>query len=401
MRIVLVGLAGYGETYVRVLLDRAHRDLRVVGGVDPAAERCSRLGDLKDLGVPIAPDLADFFHGREEADLAIVATPIHLHHHQVIACLEQGCHVLCEKPAAGTPAQVRAMIEAADHAGREVFVGFQWSFTRPIQALKRDILAGRLGRPKRFRTLVLWPRTQAYFRRSPWAGTQRVGSAAVYDSPVQNAAAHYLHNCFYLLGEAPERSAAPQTLVAEAYRANDIENFDTGCLRVQTRSGCEVLFYASHAVPHRLGPLLTYEFEEATVCYGGPAAGGFVAVFRDGRRHAYGSPEPGSNVAKIDAVLRCLRGESTNLCDLRAATPHALAIEGLRRSVGEPVAVPGEAVATTEARDDRLTWVRGLEEVLVQCYASGILPVKHGGLPWTVAGAEVTIQGDTERWVRR
>ena len=47
----------------------------------------------------------------------------------------------------------RMRVEAARTAATGVFVaiGFQWSFSRAVQALKRDVMAGVLGKPKRLR----------------------------------------------------------------------------------------------------------------------------------------------------------------------------------------------------------------------------------------------------------
>ena len=39
-----------------------------------------------------------------------------------------------------------------------------------MQELKRDILAGILGKPLHFKSVVLWPRRKSYYQRSNWAG---------------------------------------------------------------------------------------------------------------------------------------------------------------------------------------------------------------------------------------
>src|SRR5439155_21910363 len=99
------------------------------------------------------------------------------------------------------------MAEAAESAGRFLAIGYQWSYSTAVQALKRDILQGRFGRPLRFRTSVTYPRSKSYFRRNAWAGRERSEAGdAIYDSPVNNATAHFLHNMLYLLGDVPSTS---------------------------------------------------------------------------------------------------------------------------------------------------------------------------------------------------
>ena len=76
----------------------------------------------------------------------ILACPIPYHAEQSLCAVAHGSHVLCEKPTAALPADAQRMADAQSRRGREIFVGFQLSFTGPILALKRDILSGRYGR---------------------------------------------------------------------------------------------------------------------------------------------------------------------------------------------------------------------------------------------------------------
>lgn len=45
------------------------------------------------------------------------------------------------------------MIRARDHAGKQVSIGYQWSFSEAIGELKADVAAGLFGEPLRFKTL--------------------------------------------------------------------------------------------------------------------------------------------------------------------------------------------------------------------------------------------------------
>ena len=129
-----------------------------------------------------------------------------------------------------------------------VAIGYQWSFSPAIQRLKGDIAAGVFGAPKRLKTIVLWPRDETYYSRNRWAGKQRDEAGnPIFDSPVSNACAHYLHNMLYVLGDAVDRSAIPSRVSAELYRAHPIENYDTAALRCWTDRGVEILFIVSHA----------------------------------------------------------------------------------------------------------------------------------------------------------
>ena len=48
-----------------------------------------------------------------KVDAISICTPPHLHREIVIAALQRGIHILCEKPLAGTLEDAQAMVEAA------------------------------------------------------------------------------------------------------------------------------------------------------------------------------------------------------------------------------------------------------------------------------------------------
>jgi len=204
---------------------------RLVAGIDPNPERSAFYQAIRQAGIPIYPDLESFYRSGS-ADLVIIAAPIHLHAPLTCLALANGSNVLCEKPLCATLADARRMADTEQSSGKFVAVGFQWSFSAAIQKLKQAVLAGELGRPIRLKTKVLWPRHRSYYLRNDWAGRIKTeGGEWVLDSPAHNAAAHYLHNMFYLLGDAIPTSAWPEQVQCERWRANPIENFDTAALR--------------------------------------------------------------------------------------------------------------------------------------------------------------------------
>ena len=392
--VVAVAIGGYAANYIKLLLDEGpKRNVRLVGAVDPTAQRQPMAEELKQRGVPIYDDLASFY-ADHSADLAVIASPIHMHAPQTCEALAAGSHVLCEKPLAATIQDARRMADAQAAAGRFVAIGYQWSFSPAIQSLKADILAGRLGRPVRLRTLVLWPRRRSYYRRNDWAGCVKSPDGRwVLDGPAGNATAHFLHNMFYVLGDDVRTSAAPVDVQAELYRANDIANYDTAALRCRTEAGAELLFYTTHATSTERGPIFQYEFENATVVYDGDAAeGNIVASFTDGAEQAYGDPGA-DNMAKLWRAVDCVRTGDSPPCTIAAATPHTLCMDGAQESHRPVAEFPAEAVEVAAFGEDTLTFVPGLAEHLTQCYDRGTLPGELGGVDWASPGEVVDLRG--------
>src|SRR5688572_1786893 len=325
VRVALAGIGGYGESYVDALLnDRRAAGTKLVGFVDPMPQRCRRLAEIRAAGIPIHANLQALF-ADTAVDLLMISTPIHLHCPQTCFALARNVNVLCEKPLAGTLADGMTMVDAQRTSKAFAAIGYQWSFSAAVQALKRDVMSGALGRPIRMKALVFFPRPVSYFSRNDWAGRIRAADGqGVYDSPVNNATSHYLHNMFYVLGRTRETSAMPATVQAELYRANSIENFDTAAIRASTDDGVEILFYTTHAVMDRQGPGSRYEFENAVVDFD-MAGGQFVARFRDGRVKNYGHPNHDRHEKVWQSVDAVRSGESV-ACGVRGALAHTACV---------------------------------------------------------------------------
>jgi predicted dehydrogenase len=154
VRVLMIAIGGYGYHYLQTLLNEVSADLAVLAGVvDPFARDSPAWSTVAALGVPVCDTLERFYDSGHEADLAVVVSPIQLHVPQSIAALDRGSAVLCDKPLTGSIQEARALLAARDRAARFVMVGYQWSYSAAIQGLKRDLLAGVLGHPRRMVTL--------------------------------------------------------------------------------------------------------------------------------------------------------------------------------------------------------------------------------------------------------
>ena len=389
---LMVAIGGYGYHYLKALLDEPQPSrCRIVGVVDPMA-RLSRLWPAVSLlRVPVCATIEEFYGEGRTADLAVIASPIHWHVPQAIVALAGGSLVLCDKPLGATIQEAGALIEARDRSGHWVMIGYQWSFSSAILALKRDILAGLFGRPIRLSTLCCWPRDFSYYARNDWAGrlSHKATGRWVLDSPANNAMAHHLHNLFFLLGPEPHLSARPRSVQAELYRAYPIESCDTAACRVVTDHGVEVLFYASHATERTLASRFRLEFEHAVVTCG-EESGDVVSMDRKGQRKSYGSPDDTPQFHKLVAALNHIEGGGTVFCGPEAAMSQTLAVNGMHDSVPEIRTFPVELLRN-ESSPDRV-YAEGLDETLLRCYREATLPAE-AEVPWAVAGRTVSLAG--------
>lgn len=385
--IAFAGIGGYGNRNLQPFLDHPDAsDFRIVAAIDPAPHRAARYDDLIRRRIPLFESLEAFFDAGR-ADLIVLSTPIHMHAQQTCDALSRRMNVLCEKPLCSTVLDAKRMAAAQRESGLHVAIGYQASFSQAVQRLKADIRKGRLGRPRRMKTIVLWPRDDRYYARNQWAGRQRAADGTlILDSPVNNACAHYLHNMFYLLGDRIDTSAVPERVTAELYRANPIQNYDTAAIRCHTTQGVEILFIVSHAIAETTHPTFCYEFEHATVVSENRS---IVARFADGTIEDYGNPETDPDRKLWLTVDAVTRGEAS-ICGIAAATPHTQCTWAAQHSAPRIAQFPESQVQITQSADARLISVKGLDEVLLACYERACLPTDLG-VEWASPGKEVFI----------
>ena len=127
----------------------------VVGliGSDPVrtAERAAANGvaaSFTDLGAAIAAT---------GADAVAISTPPHSHSPLTLQALSLGCHVLCEKPFARDAAEARAMLAAAEAAGKVHMLGHEFRYAPPRAAVARAIADGMIGTPRAVTIMQLMP----------------------------------------------------------------------------------------------------------------------------------------------------------------------------------------------------------------------------------------------------
>lgn len=362
MKVLLVGAGGYGQLYLKLLLENTDSQIEFEGIVEKYFDSCPMKEDIVSSGIPVYESMQDFF-AEHSADLSVICTPPFLHREQSIYAVMQGSNVLCEKPAAPTVKEVEAMIEAEKKYGKFIAVGYQWSFSEAIQELKKDIIGGRLGKALSFKTIISWPRDYAYYSRGGgWAGRISRDGSLILDSIASNACAHYIHNMFFILGEDMNTSAVPHSVEAECLRANNIENFDTCILRMKMQGGAELFFAASHSAKEGLSPEFIYEFENATVSFCADEGSEIIADFGNGQKKNYGDPFA-DIMKKFWDCVECVKSGETPICTAKTAIAHTKLIQSIYNNA-EISDFPDEIKVVGEKR----IYIQGLYENICKAY---------------------------------
>ena len=145
LRVGVIGAGLMGTTHVRLLTGAvAGADVVAVSDAVAAnAERVAREADVRTVHT----DGLDLI-GDPGVDAVVIASPAETHEAFVLACIEAGKPVLCEKPLAATVEASRRVLDAEVAAGRRlVQVGFMRRFDPGYADMKTRLDAGLIGRP--------------------------------------------------------------------------------------------------------------------------------------------------------------------------------------------------------------------------------------------------------------
>jgi predicted dehydrogenase len=142
------GLVGTGHWMRLALLPalQAHPQVEIVGCVGATAAEALSFAEKERAGAPF-PDLGAMLAVTGRPDFVVIATPDHMHAPALTAALEAGVAAYCEKPLANDFATATRLAELGERSGVAATVGYSFRFNPAIQALKRDLEAGRLGDP--------------------------------------------------------------------------------------------------------------------------------------------------------------------------------------------------------------------------------------------------------------
>jgi predicted dehydrogenase len=135
LKVAIIGAGHMGRYHAGKLARCEGVQIAGVADADPA--RASALAQEHGCAV-----FTDYRQVLAVADAAVVAVPTDRHHEVALACLENGLHVLVEKPIAVTLEEARELIAAADARKRVLQVGHVERYNKAFTAL-----AARMDRP--------------------------------------------------------------------------------------------------------------------------------------------------------------------------------------------------------------------------------------------------------------
>ena len=190
LKIAVVGL-GAAARNIHLPAIAKLQTVELVGGVDPYADKTA-------FKFPVYDDLAALLNA-VTPDIVAIVTPPDSHFGLIMACLDAGVHVFCEKPFVLTLDEARQVIDAAATRGRHVVVNNEFRFMNIHEAAKAQI-----GKPG-FGDLLFVSIHQTFFvtdeTEKGWRGASNQRTCFEFGT-------HALDLCRYFYDENPTSISA-------------------------------------------------------------------------------------------------------------------------------------------------------------------------------------------------
>ena len=136
----MVGLGWWGRHMVKSVAGSDSIEIVRLTSRNPDGHR----DFSKEIGIPLAPSY-DHVLKDPDVDAVILCTPHSQHEEQVLAAVDRGKQIFCEKPLSLTRASIERMLEAVNGAGLIMGVGHERRYESTMEAIAEIVASGALG----------------------------------------------------------------------------------------------------------------------------------------------------------------------------------------------------------------------------------------------------------------
>ncbi len=217
LKVGLIGLGDIALAHVPGWQASPHTELVAGSYLRPARRE---IWQQAQTGMKFYDHPADLI-ADSDLDIIDICSPNMFHTEQVVAALEAGKHVICEKPLAPTPAEIRKMIAARDRSGKLLMTAQHMRYRGASRALKAEIDKGALGEV--YHARAWWLRRSDLPPRPTFIYKDRAGGGACIDIGV-----HVLDMALWLMGYPQPVTVSGTARIGLAHHAGAFTTYEAG-----------------------------------------------------------------------------------------------------------------------------------------------------------------------------
>lgn len=237
---VSFGIAGFGLHAVKRLMPgfEQAKNCRVTAlsrrNIDAARESAA------EYKIPVAFDSIAAMAASPEVDAVLVTTPNSCHLADVLAVVNAGKHVLCEKPLGMNADECREMVEAARNRGVQFGVAQVFRFNESVRKFRELVSAGKIGCP-------ILARSEFSFFADPSHPRTWLYSAAVAGAgPIFDVGVHCIDTLRFVLADGVKQVSAS---AVRDERSGDVES--AAVLTLEFAKGTIATVFVSYRAEYR------------------------------------------------------------------------------------------------------------------------------------------------------
>lgn len=233
IRVAIIGTGNIAKTHIHSYLTFSDR-CQIVAIADIFPDKAQGMADHFNLKVDVVDSYKRLL-GRSDIDLVSICTPPYTHADITVDFLNDGKHVIVEKPMAASLEECDRMIAAAEHSGTVFSVVSQNRYREPIMKLKHVIDSGKIGRIVHAQVDSFWWRGHCYYDlwwRGLWS---KEGGGCTL-----NHAVHHIDMLGWIMGMPNKVTAVLSNAAHDNAEVEDISiavlQYDQGALAQITSS---------------------------------------------------------------------------------------------------------------------------------------------------------------------
>jgi UDP-N-acetyl-2-amino-2-deoxyglucuronate dehydrogenase len=254
IRFGLIGCGRIAQRHAEHIIKRG----KLVAVCDVVKEKADKMAAA--TGAKAYYTVEDFLKSGDSIDVVSVCSPNGLHASHAINALNAGHHVLCEKPMAISVYDCGEMIKTAERMNKRLFAIKQNRFNPPVEAVKKTIDEGRLGKIHSIQLSCFWNRNPEYYQNS-WKGTLKLDGGTLYTQ-----FSHFIDLLYWLIGDVKQ----VKSMMANYTHQGIIEFEDTGVVILEFFNGAiGTINYTVNSYKKNMEGSLTIFGEKGTVKIGG------------------------------------------------------------------------------------------------------------------------------------
>jgi predicted dehydrogenase len=146
IKIGVVGYGYWGPNLVRNFMNCPESTVTMIA--DRRPERLKRASEAYPQ-VEVTHSTIDLIKN-SQTDAIVIATPVHTHFELARSALQEGKHVLVEKPITSTSGEAEFLIELAEKSGLVLMVDHTFVYTSAVRKLKELVFSDKFGAVRYF-----------------------------------------------------------------------------------------------------------------------------------------------------------------------------------------------------------------------------------------------------------